>query len=76
MARLKVPMYQLFYDGDKSPEVPVPVDKGNEDWASHGKGQRLFIKLRAALSSTNEADRRLLLHFATKMADERRRKHR
>ncbi len=69
---LEVPMYQLFYDGQELPEVPISPDHGKEDWASRGKGKRLFMKLRHALSFTNEADRKLLLDFARKLADGKR----
>lgn len=69
MARaLDIPMYQLFYDGDKPPEVPKLLKKNaTEDWASRGKGARYFSKLCRALSQANEADRQLLLHMARKM---------
>jgi hypothetical protein len=74
---LEVPMYQLFCDGQELPETPIfPGNSGDEDWASHGKGKRLFIKLRHALSLTNGADSSLLLHLAKKMSDEKRRAHR
>jgi transcriptional regulator with XRE-family HTH domain len=65
---LEIPMYQLFYEDEESFEVPISFNKGKADWASHGKGQRLFVKLRNILSRTNEVDRGLLLHLAKKMA--------
>jgi transcriptional regulator with XRE-family HTH domain len=65
---LEVPMYQLFYDGQEPPEQPTFSDNGLKDWASQRKGRRLFTKLRGALSRTNEADRRLLLYLAAKLA--------
>ena len=72
---LEVPIYHLFYDGE---EPPKPALSGNEteDWATSGKGKRLFIKLRHALSLTNETDRNLLLHLAEKMSQAKRRGHR
>ena len=69
---LEAPMYQLFFDGEELPATPIPSKTKPEDWASHGKGKRLFLKLRGALSCTNEADKRLLLHLATKMAGAKR----
>ena len=69
MARaLEIPMYQLFYDGDKPPEVPKLLKKNaREDWASQGKGARYFSKLCRALSQASEADRKLVLHMARKI---------
>ncbi|MGB7847597.1 MAG: helix-turn-helix domain-containing protein [Candidatus Acidiferrum sp.] len=69
---LEVPLYQLFYEGDNLPEPLVLPDNKEKDWTSHGRGHRLFVKLRMALSRTNEADRRLLLHLAKKMSNGRR----
>jgi len=69
---LEVPLYQLFYDGEKPPEQPIFSGDREEDWASHGKGRRVFMKLRQALSRTNENDRAVLLHLAKKMSQKRR----
>jgi hypothetical protein len=67
-----VPMYQLFYEGQELPETPIFSDNGKEDWASQGKGHRLFMKLRRVLSRTSEPDRYLLLHLAKAMAEGKR----
>lgn len=71
MARaLEMPLYQLFYEGDKEPSSgPVP-DHG-DDWASRGKGKRLFLKLRRAVSKMSPQDRNLFLNLASEV---RRRK--
>jgi transcriptional regulator with XRE-family HTH domain len=73
---LEVPLYQLFYEGEEFPEAPISSQNGKTDWASKGKGLRVFTRLRRALSRTNEADRRLLLHLATKMASASRKANR
>jgi len=73
---LEVPLYQLFYEGDELPEEPISSDNGKEDWASHGKGKRMFMTIRHALSFTKEADRALLLHLAKKISDGKRKEHR
>jgi len=70
---LEVPMYQLFYEGDGSAVAPTISDDRKNDWASQGKGKRLFTKLRVALSLTNEADRSLLLGMAKSMSSASRR---
>ncbi len=70
---LEVPMYQLFYEGERLPQAPMPSNNTMMDWASHGVGSRLFIRLRRALSSTTEADRSLLLCMAKMMSSASRR---
>jgi len=69
---LEVPLYQLFYDGDEPPQIPiVPRTSGQEhtdDWASRGKGLRMFRKITSALSRMSDGDRSLLLHVAEKMS--------
>src|ERR1700741_2964862 len=72
MARaLEVPMYQLFYDGEKPPELPnLPKRKSSDDiaWGSAGKDARYLSKIRRLLAKTEEEDRKLLLFMAQKMA--------
>jgi len=69
---LEVPMYQLFYSGQGRPRERVFTDNEKEDWASQRAGQRLFMKLRLALRHTREADRKLILQLAKKMAAAKR----
>lgn len=62
----EVPLYQLFYPEDSpitKPSFPVIGD----DWASEGKGLRVFHKFCRALSRMSERDRRLLLAIAGQM---------
>ena len=58
MARaLQLPLYQIFYDGDEQPVAPhqvAPRHNANGDWASYGKGLRLFTKICRALSRMRE----------------------
>jgi transcriptional regulator with XRE-family HTH domain len=68
---LEVPLYQLFYDGEEPPKLAnLPKRKSSEDiaWGSSGKDGRFLNKLRRLLAKTEEADRKLLLHMAQKMA--------
>jgi transcriptional regulator with XRE-family HTH domain len=67
---LKVPIYQLFYDGDEPPKLPkLPKYKGAASvWGASGKDAGLLQKFRQVLSRTDESDRKLLLHMARKMA--------
>jgi transcriptional regulator with XRE-family HTH domain len=72
MARaLEVPMYRLFYDGEEPPKLPnLPKRKSSDDiaWGSSGKDARFLNKLRRLLGKAEEADRKLLLYMAQKMA--------
>ena len=68
---LEVPLYQLFYEGEEPPKLPnLPKRKSSNDiaWGSSGKDGRFLNKLRRLLAKTEEADRKLLLHMAQKMA--------
>ena len=69
---LEVPLYQLFYEGGKPPELPnLPKRKTSDDiaWGSSGKDARFLSKFRRLLGSVDEGDRRLLLYMAQKMAN-------
>ncbi len=68
---LEVPIYQLFYDGDKPPELPnLPKRRTAADiaWGTTGKDARFLTKLRRLLARVAERDRKLLLAMAQKIA--------
>jgi transcriptional regulator with XRE-family HTH domain len=69
---LECPLYQLFYDGEEPPKLPnLPKGKSSDDiaWGNAGKDARYLNKLRRLLSKSDDADRKLLLHMAQKMAN-------
>jgi transcriptional regulator with XRE-family HTH domain len=72
MARaLEIPLYQLFYDGEEPPVLPnLPRRKTADEiaWGARGKEARFLNRLRRVLGRLDEADRRLLLFMAQKMA--------
>jgi len=72
MARaLEVPLYQLFYDGEKPPPLPnLPKRKSANDiaWGSSGRDARVLSQFRRHLSRMDDGDKRLLLFMAQKMA--------
>lgn len=73
---LEIPMYQLFYDGDKPPELAnLPKRKTADDitWGSSGKNALFLNKLRKCLSKAEETDRKLIMVMAQKMAVRSRR---
>jgi transcriptional regulator with XRE-family HTH domain len=68
---LEVPMYQLFYDGEKPQTLPnLPKRKTTDDilWGGAGKDARWLHKLRRLLGRTEESDRKILMFMAQKMA--------
>jgi transcriptional regulator with XRE-family HTH domain len=71
---LEVPMYQLFYDGNKPPELPNLPKRLTADeiaWGSSGKDARFLSNLRRHLARADEHDRKLLLSVAQKMSVKR-----
>jgi transcriptional regulator with XRE-family HTH domain len=78
MARaLEVPLYQLFYDGDAPPKLPNLLKrKTSEDivWGSSGKHAMYLHKLVKCLSKAADADRKLIMVVAQKMANVRTRR--
>jgi transcriptional regulator with XRE-family HTH domain len=69
---LECPLYQLFYDGEEPPQLPNLLKRKSSNdigWGSSGKEARYLNKLRRLLGRSQEADRKLLLHMAQKMAN-------
>jgi transcriptional regulator with XRE-family HTH domain len=68
---LELPLYQIFYEGDvpiPDPDLPLTRKARNGAWGSSGKDARFLSKFRRILSETDEANRRLLLSIAQRMA--------
>jgi transcriptional regulator with XRE-family HTH domain len=64
---LDMPVYQLLYEGEKPPQSLKTQAQEIDDWASRGKGRRIFSKLQSALQKMSESDRALLHSMAAKM---------
>src|SRR5450631_2375261 len=67
---LEVPLYQLFYDGEKPPQLPNLLKRKTSDevvWGSKGKDALYLHKLRKCLGKAAEKDRKILLSFAQKL---------
>jgi transcriptional regulator with XRE-family HTH domain len=74
---LEVPLYQLFYERDEPPKLPNLLKRKTSDnivWGSSGKQAVYFHKLTKCLSKAGDADRKLLLAMAQKMAGGRNRR--
>jgi transcriptional regulator with XRE-family HTH domain len=69
-----VPLYRLFYDGDKPPKMEnLPERISTEDvlWGSRGKEARVLKNFKKTLKRLRGSDRDLLLFIARKMAGKR-----
>jgi len=67
---LEIPLYQLFYEG-KDASTPSKPTRKAPAWGASTKEARLLRKFCTLLSRTGESDRKLLLHMARKMADQK-----
>jgi transcriptional regulator with XRE-family HTH domain len=68
---LEIPIYQLFYDGDKppkAPDLPKQAIGGDVAWGNSGKEAQMLGQFRRLLSKVKDKDRRTLLFMAQKMA--------
>lgn len=64
-------LYQLFYEGNETPPT-VAENKEHRDWASNGKGERMFAKFSRLAPRLSELDRTLILHMAGKFGLKKR----
>jgi len=66
MARaLEIPMYQFFYEGERSLEPPVTTRSGtHKPEVGTGKEARFLRELQRCLGKMHERDRQILLRFA------------
>jgi transcriptional regulator with XRE-family HTH domain len=74
---MEVPLYEIFYEGQDPPKplnIPKHAGANEIDWGSSGKDARMLGNFRRLLGRINEADRRLLIHMARKMARPTRRR--
>lgn len=71
---LEIPLYQLFYEGEKPMDVSAALKgKADEpDWGSTGKEAIYLRKLRELMGETAEEDRKLVLFLTQKLATRNR----
>jgi transcriptional regulator with XRE-family HTH domain len=73
---LEVPLYQLFYDGEKPPQLPSLLKRKTSDdiaGGNSGKSALYLHKLRKCLGKAADRDRKILLSVAQKLASGRNR---
>jgi transcriptional regulator with XRE-family HTH domain len=67
---LEVPIFQLFYDGEKPPHLrPAKINGG---WGSTGHDARTLERLRRLLRRTKPANLKLLMLMAQRMAEKKK----
>jgi transcriptional regulator with XRE-family HTH domain len=68
-----VPLYQLFYDGEKPPVPGLPkIDDGG--WGSSGRDARMLARFCRLLSRASKDDQKFLLAVAQKMSQKKKRR--
>ena len=71
-----MPLYQLFYDGERPPQIPNLLKRKSSDeivWGSKGKDALYLHKLVKCLSKAGDKDRKILLSVAQKLVSSRNR---
>jgi transcriptional regulator with XRE-family HTH domain len=72
-AAMEIPLYQLFYEGERPPDLPnLTQRKSTDELAMEipaDRDSRFFQKVRRLLGNINDRDRRLLLYMAQKLAN-------
>jgi hypothetical protein len=70
-----VPLYQIFYGGEKTPaQNPPRIDDGG--WGRTGRDARTLSRFRRLMSRTDTGDLKLLLFMAQKMSRRKKRGNR
>jgi len=68
---LEVPLYQLFYEADESPEVPNRLKRqasAGREWGNEGNDARLLAQFSRLFSRLEHVDLALVLFMAQVMA--------
>lgn len=71
---LEIPIYRLFYQGDKPPDKPkLPKLSGNSsEWGAKGQERNELGAFAKAISRLDDSQRKLLFATTTKMAHDNR----
>jgi transcriptional regulator with XRE-family HTH domain len=65
---LQLPMYALFYDGDKPSKQKFPATSVAMGSGSSGRDAQALLRFRRLISRTTDGDLKLLLYMAQKMS--------
>jgi transcriptional regulator with XRE-family HTH domain len=71
---LEVPLYQLFYDGERPAELSKVSQRETAElaWGSSGRDRRTLKRFRLLLGRMQAGDRQFLLAVAQKMATQQK----
>jgi transcriptional regulator with XRE-family HTH domain len=75
-AAFEIPLYELFYDGEKKPDLPKlnkQISMRGPEWGDSPTQSSKFRKLRVHLSKMKDYNRALLLTLAGRMVSSKRR---
>lgn len=67
---LKMPLYQIFYQGISKPPI-AEAKKVDTGWGSFGHDAKTLTRFRRLLTRVNGRDRKMLMFVAQKMAQNR-----
>jgi transcriptional regulator with XRE-family HTH domain len=70
---LDLPMYALFYDGEKPPEVYIPTASVAMGWGSSGHDAKTLHRFRRLMGRMDQGDLKLLLFMAQQLTREKKR---
>jgi transcriptional regulator with XRE-family HTH domain len=68
---MEIPMYQLFYDGEKPPKVDLPSFRRAskvQSWGTEGEDAQLVERFRSLFPKIDPAGQKLLMAMAEKMS--------
>jgi transcriptional regulator with XRE-family HTH domain len=68
---MEIPLYQLFYDGEKPPGPASKVDDGN--WGSSRRDAKTLHRFRRLMSRMEQSDLKLLFFMAQKLSQKKKR---
>jgi len=65
---MEIPMYALFYEGEKPPGAKLALARNAHGFGANSKDFRTLSRFRRLLGRTSAQDQKLLLYMASKMA--------
>jgi transcriptional regulator with XRE-family HTH domain len=65
---LEVPMYALFYDGEKPPRPPQLAPPDKDGFGASGRERKFIEKLSQSLSRVTPGDLELIMHVSQHLA--------
>jgi transcriptional regulator with XRE-family HTH domain len=70
---LELPLYVIFYDGEKPPKAYIPAPGAAMDWGSSGHDAKTLHRFRRLMSRMDPGDLKLLHFMAQKLFRKKKR---